>query len=450
MSRPITIDGTRSIRRLVVALVVCTLLVGALVIVPIGLSAQPTHRSESPLEPRTAIQSDNGSVNLRIDGTDDIDPNESTTATVTAIGASNGISAYELTLELSSEAARIGNVEVHADGDNGPLTDVTYTDNQTEVTVAVALLEATHDPADEIELFDVVLEGRTAGQSTFEITNIVDFADRDIEQYTIGNRTDETFTVGDPETELSPSPTPSNPETTSNDSVATPLQLELEPVESTSPVAVNLTATNTGDEPLEQEINIAVDDVSVETLTVNLGPEEQVTRIVPLSLPDTVSEANAVSISATGETVTADTVAEPETQTTGTETETAETGPPALTLEAVEFPSQAAAGDTVTAAVTVSNSGDERITETVSYALDETRETTEITVESNATVTETVELVVPANAADVLEQRVTVGTDERTDSLTIEPRSTDDSTPGFGLLSVVLALGLAGYHSKHR
>ncbi|MCU4975024.1 PGF-CTERM sorting domain-containing protein [Halobacteria archaeon AArc-m2/3/4] len=209
-------------------------------------------------------------VDLTITEIEDIAPNETTTGTVTAVGASRGISAYELTLALEGEAATFEDIAIHAGDGNGPLTDIEYAADGTEAVIAVALLDATHEPAAEIDLFDVTLEGATDGTAGLEITRVMELTDLDIDQYEIRATDRTTVQVGDDDGE--PLAVPGDVPAT-----ADALELDLEVLATTATnVDLAVTATNTGDESISREIALTLGDDPVDDSVDDDTAEEPV------------------------------------------------------------------------------------------------------------------------------------------------------------------------------
>ncbi|NGM70777.1 hypothetical protein G6M89_17520 [Natronolimnobius sp. AArcel1] len=327
-------------------------------------------------------ETDGNSVEIAVVPPDDLEPNESAPATVVVEGATEGISAYELTLSLEGDAATVGDIEILAEGDSGPMTTIDHDDD--EVSVGAALLEATHDPAEEIDIFEVELEGETDGTATLAVDDVTELTDADVDRYEISATDTATVQVGDGnddggETGLSAS----SPDDDDGFDSGTDPELDLEVQNVTDDEAhLEVTATNPGDEPLERTLDLESDGQSVDTSEFALEPGETTTLESAVSIP---ADASAVDVTAMAGNATAETEVEVEgddsTPTNGT-----------LDLAESQFPSEAEPGDQITAEATVTNDDSESHTASLAYAVADTQTTTDVTVAPDDTETVTLEV----------------------------------------------------------
>ena len=94
----------------------------------------------------------------------DVRPTESevsvgseTTAEVVVTGASNGVSAYEVDIDLNNTAASIVDYELTAQGESGPLDNSTISADGSSIALDAALLDAAYGPAEEIVIAELTL-----------------------------------------------------------------------------------------------------------------------------------------------------------------------------------------------------------------------------------------------------------------------------------------------------
>ncbi|WP_276253312.1 hypothetical protein [Halomontanus rarus] len=128
----------------------------------------------------------------------DLETGDSANVTVGIDGATDGVSAYEMTLAANdSDVATLEDVAVHADGEDGPLVHTDRSVDGAELTITVALLDAEHDAANSTDLFDVELEGRSEGPVGLEIAEVDEITDIDLETYTVGQRDGAELAVTD-------------------------------------------------------------------------------------------------------------------------------------------------------------------------------------------------------------------------------------------------------------
>lgn len=117
-------------------------------------------------------------------------------ATVRLTGAQNGVSAYELVLGVENgSVASIDGISVAGEGSDGPVKNVTYSDNETRAVVEVALLDATLEPANETDLMDVEVGADGVGNTTLAVLDVRQLADADVEEYDVSGVHNETVDV---------------------------------------------------------------------------------------------------------------------------------------------------------------------------------------------------------------------------------------------------------------
>lgn len=161
--------------------ILCAVLVGGLLLV-------------SPLVGVGAA--DNGTANMTVTAdTETVGTNQPTNVTVQATDAQNGISAYNFTLTVDDQVATITEVTTLTDGEDGPVTNISYGPNESNVTVTTALLDATHEPAPTTDLVNVTVQGDANGTTEVKITNTTELADTNVETYNITQVTNTSLNV---------------------------------------------------------------------------------------------------------------------------------------------------------------------------------------------------------------------------------------------------------------
>ncbi|MCU4974931.1 right-handed parallel beta-helix repeat-containing protein [Halobacteria archaeon AArc-m2/3/4] len=137
-------------------------------------------------------------ADVTIDAPNGVQPNATTTATVGLEGATNGVSTYEMALTTNdTDVATLEDVAVRADGEHGPLTHVEKSADGSALVVTVALLDATHEPDDSIELFDVELETHAEGVVELDVDEVGELTDLDLDAYEIGQSNPVELEVAD-------------------------------------------------------------------------------------------------------------------------------------------------------------------------------------------------------------------------------------------------------------
>ncbi|MFC7213483.1 CARDB domain-containing protein [Saliphagus sp. GCM10025334] len=240
----------------------------------------------TPLATADAGVSADPGVNVTVNAADDVSAGDTGQATVVATGADNGVSAYEITLAVNdTDVATLEEVAVNADGDDGPLVSVERSADGSTVTVTAALLDATHEPAAEIELFDVTVAGHAEGTAALEVVAVEEISDLDITAYPVDQLSGTTLSVVD-----QPAP-------------AATIELStLEELETGTANTTTVTVTNATAGVSAYDITLAVEDpdvVSLENATVHATGTEG-------PLVDTERAANGSELTVTAALLDAD------------------------------------------------------------------------------------------------------------------------------------------------
>ena len=112
-------------------------------------------------------------------------PGSTGTTTVSVSDTNSGVSAFNIGLAVDNgDVATIENVSILGNGENGPLTEVDYTSDGTEVKVSAVLLDAEHAPAESIEIIKVELSGESAGSTELQVTDVFEISNSSAKQYT--------------------------------------------------------------------------------------------------------------------------------------------------------------------------------------------------------------------------------------------------------------------------
>lgn len=139
---------------------------------------------------------DNGTANMTVTtDTETVGTDQPMDVTVQAIDAGSGVSAYRFTLTVDNQVATITEVTTLVDGNDGPITNVSYGPNGSYVTVTTALLDATHNPAATIDLVDVTIQGDANGTTEVEIVDVAELADANARAYNVTQTTNATVDV---------------------------------------------------------------------------------------------------------------------------------------------------------------------------------------------------------------------------------------------------------------
>lgn len=267
---------------------------------------------------------------LAVSGPAQLDEGDSANATVSITGADDGISAYELTLAVNdSDRATLGNVSVHAEGENGPMVTTDSSADGSSVTVTAALLDAVHEPSAETDLIDVTITGQKAGPVELAVVDVSDMTSLDHRQYDVSTRAlvvDVTGRSGGGGFQ------PPEPADTSDSSDGEPAVFELGPVdgpdESTvgENVSVAVPIENVGGEDGTVNVSVSIDGTVYGVTDVAVASGTTETAVVDVTVPDVPGEYELVVRAADDESTTTLTVVDDRTTRTGAES-TPEAGP---------------------------------------------------------------------------------------------------------------------------
>lgn len=443
----------------------------------------------------------NTAVDVGITTPQSIEAGTTSNATVVASGAENGISTYEVTVAVNdTTVATLGDAEIHAPNDgDGPITDIEPAPDGSALTVTVALLDSTHDPADEIELFDVAVTGQAGGEAALEVAEVRDLADLDADEYDLGNRGETAITVVNPEGTL----TVTGPEQLDEGDHANATVSIAGADDGVSTYELTL-AVNESDVATLSNVSVHAEGEDGPMVTTDVsqnGSEVTVTAALLDAVHEPADEIDLVDVTITGQTAgtvelavtdvgdvtslghrqynvsTSDELVvnvggssgggfllppEPSAPSDSSEeSDSSDGGPAAFELGAIDVPDDSTVGESVSIAVPIENVGGEDGTVNVSVSLDGTvYDVADVAVASGAAEVAVVDVTAPAvpgeyelvvqTADDEATTTLTVVEDETGEEPTTEDQSTDatdddgdatsigDSLPGFG---VIAALG---------
>ncbi|MFA9427898.1 CARDB domain-containing protein [Natronorubrum sp. A-ect3] len=332
---------------------------------------------------------------------DELEVGDTANATVSALDATDGVSAYNLTLAVdNASVATLENATATAEGDEGPLVNTTRSDDGSTLTVTAALLNATHEPAEEIDLLNVELEGQAEGAAELEIRDVAELTTLETESYDVSHEDVDSFDVMESSADPAPSPDPEEP------------FFDVDIVQDQTPdeitageaVVVNAAVENTGEADGEQNVSLLADSASVDTKSVALASNET----EDVSLTWNTSEDDAGTYDLTVETEDAD---------AATQLEVAEPLEDAYFDIAVNHdPADVTAGETAAVNTTVQNTGDKEAATNVTVFLEDEP----VATESVSLAGDETEHVVP--------EWETSEDDSGTYNLTVETDDTKDET----------------------
>ena len=334
---------------------------------------------------------------------DELEVGDTANATVSALDATDGVSAYNLTLGVdNASVATLENATATAtaEGDEEPLVNTTRSDDGSTLTVTAALLNATHEPAEEIDLLDVELEGQDEGAAELEVRDVAELATLETESYDVSHEDVDAFDVMESSADPAPAPDPEEP------FFDVDIDQDQTPDEITAGEAavVNATIENTGEADGEQNVSLLADSDSVDTQSVALDSNET----EDVSLTWDTSEDDAGTYDLTVETEDAD---------AATHLEVAEPLEDAYFDIAVNHdPADVTAGETVAVNTTVQNTGDKEAATNVTVFLEDEP----VATESVSLAGDETEHVVP--------EWETSEDDSGTYNLTVETDDTKDET----------------------
>ncbi|WP_207589786.1 CARDB domain-containing protein [Halomontanus rarus] len=121
-------------------------------------------------------------ADLTVDAPAGLTVGERSNATVSAAGVDEGIGAYAMTVAVeNASVATLEDAIVYANSSEEQIVHIGS--NNSTATVVVDSSEAAHGPTDEVDLFDVVLEGQANGSTALEIVDVEFFITLESESY---------------------------------------------------------------------------------------------------------------------------------------------------------------------------------------------------------------------------------------------------------------------------
>ncbi|MCU4973198.1 hypothetical protein OB955_10635 [Halobacteria archaeon AArc-m2/3/4] len=254
-----------------------------------------------------------------VTGPEQIDEGQDVNATVSMTGADGGLSAYEFTLAANeSDVVTLHNVSVHAEGADGPMVATDVSENGSTMTVTVALLDAVHEPAAEIDLLDVTLTGQTEGTVELAVTDVGDVASLDHRQYVVENADGLVVDVaGAPGGGFLPPPAPEDASESEGEG-DDPAAFELgaidvpDEVVAGENVSVGVPVENVGGDAGTVTGSVSLDGTVYETAAVEIDGGSTDVVAVDVTAPATPDEYELVVQIADDESVTTLTVVEAE------------------------------------------------------------------------------------------------------------------------------------------
>jgi PGF-CTERM protein len=234
-----------------------------------------------------------------------------------------------------------------------------------------------------------------------------------------------------------PSAGDSSSEPSSSDTASFELRLDVENrVAGGTALPISLDVENVGSSTTIETVTITVDGQTIATERVRLSAGGSTTLTATASVPvDAAGQSLAIE-------ATAGTASDSATVRVRGGVAGSSSGP--VAIETVEFPAEAEAGAAVSADVTVSNTGDQRVSETIRYRVaGETIADQTLSLEPGESTTVTLAGSVPNDLDGTVTQTVRIGAEEQSESLRLSESGHSSSIPGFGVLVAMFALILA-------